>query len=293
MSRTYMELVEGTSAKFWEIVVDGTEHTVRYGRIGSDGRSSTKSFDTEQEARAQADKLIASKRKKGYAEPTAEGEVMSTEELAEAYPELEERGDALFEMAEAGNLFRGDVTHDGPGILDIALEKGDEGTVIVVDGDYTCTADSVEWGDVEEFSNNILYVTGDMRVNHMALFDIGMVIVKGNLYAKTFLGAMGDNGGSLDVDGDLVAEVVVGATYFMIAVGGEVKVDYQLGDGTYASDYADKKKMISLGDASVFVDELTEDGEVEEWALFERRVAGEPIFVNDGKPREGAYDKEW
>jgi len=294
MSRTYLELVDGSSAKFWEIVVDGCEHTVRYGRIGAAGRATTKTFDSSEEAESKAAKLIASKRKKGYAAPSVVGEAISFEALAEEFPEVEERGDAFFEMAERAYVFRGDVTSDDSGILGIADELGDEGTVIVILGDYTCTAELVDWGDRAEFSNNVVFVMGDMTTNHLFLNDIGMLVVKGSLKAKSFFGAQGDNGGSLDVCGDLVADYVIGASYFIIGVEGEVRVKYQLGDSTYASDYADKKALISLGDAALFVDELSQEyGEVDEWELHERLVAGRPIFVNDGKPREGVYEKEW
>ncbi len=62
------ELVEGKSSKFWEVVVDGADVTVRYGRIGSKGQSRTKSFSGEQAAAAHAEKLIGEKKGKGYVE---------------------------------------------------------------------------------------------------------------------------------------------------------------------------------------------------------------------------------
>lgn len=55
------------SSKFWAIEVDGKSFTTTYGKIGSDGRSTTKSFASAAEARQAADKLIAQKEKKGYA----------------------------------------------------------------------------------------------------------------------------------------------------------------------------------------------------------------------------------
>ncbi|MCA9062361.1 MAG: WGR domain-containing protein [Planctomycetaceae bacterium] len=64
------EMKEGTSDKFWEISLDGKSHTVRYGRVGTDGQTATKDFDTEAKARASYDKLIAQKTGKGYKEVT-------------------------------------------------------------------------------------------------------------------------------------------------------------------------------------------------------------------------------
>ncbi len=63
---TYLEFVEGTSSKFWRIVVDGNEHTVTFGKIGTAGQSKTKTFADAASAQEDADKLIKSKRKKGY-----------------------------------------------------------------------------------------------------------------------------------------------------------------------------------------------------------------------------------
>ena len=62
------ELVSGSSNKFWEITLSGTGFTVRYGKIGSDGRSQTKDFKSGDEARQVALELIGQKTKKGYVE---------------------------------------------------------------------------------------------------------------------------------------------------------------------------------------------------------------------------------
>jgi predicted DNA-binding WGR domain protein len=73
------ELVEGTSSKFWEISLDGASFTVRYGRIGTDGQSQTKSFATAEAAQTEHDKLVREKTKKGYAAVDAEGAAVDTE----------------------------------------------------------------------------------------------------------------------------------------------------------------------------------------------------------------------
>jgi len=61
------EYTDGGS-KFWEIRVEGSSHTVRFGKIGTEGQSKTKDFDSAAAARTDADKLIAEKTKKGYEE---------------------------------------------------------------------------------------------------------------------------------------------------------------------------------------------------------------------------------
>ncbi|MBK7402753.1 MAG: DUF4132 domain-containing protein [Myxococcales bacterium] len=60
------EFVEGTSSKFWQIDLNGPSFTTTFGRIGSSGQTSTKSFATDAKAQAEYDKLIAEKTKKGY-----------------------------------------------------------------------------------------------------------------------------------------------------------------------------------------------------------------------------------
>ena len=60
------EFSEGTSNKFWQIELEGTSFTTTFGKIGTAGQSSTKSFDTDAKAESEYNKLIAEKTKKGY-----------------------------------------------------------------------------------------------------------------------------------------------------------------------------------------------------------------------------------
>lgn len=62
------ELVEGSSSKFWEIHLDGASLSTRFGRIGASGQVSTKSFDSEDKAKKEYERLVAEKTKKGYSE---------------------------------------------------------------------------------------------------------------------------------------------------------------------------------------------------------------------------------
>src|SRR5262249_45462332 len=64
----YFEFVEGKSSKFWEVAVSGNEMTVRYGRIGTQGQSKTKTFADGPAASAAAAKLIEEKTGDGYVE---------------------------------------------------------------------------------------------------------------------------------------------------------------------------------------------------------------------------------
>jgi len=59
----------GEASKFWEITVDGSTINIRFGKIGvANGQTTVKEFDSNDEALAQADKLIKEKTKKGYVE---------------------------------------------------------------------------------------------------------------------------------------------------------------------------------------------------------------------------------
>lgn len=79
------ELKEGTSNKFWEVDVEGSGLTVRFGKIGTAGQTQTKSFPSEEKAKSERDKLIKEKTGKGYSEvKAAEGEKL--EAVAEKEP---------------------------------------------------------------------------------------------------------------------------------------------------------------------------------------------------------------
>lgn len=56
------------SHKFWWIDYSGRSLAVNYGKYGSIGKFELKKFDTEEDCRKEAEKLIRSKLKKGYAE---------------------------------------------------------------------------------------------------------------------------------------------------------------------------------------------------------------------------------
>ncbi|VAW72261.1 hypothetical protein MNBD_GAMMA12-1678 [hydrothermal vent metagenome] len=60
------EYDDGTSQKFWEINIINDTYEVCYGKIGTKGQISIKNFSSDQEAQLAADKITASKVKKGY-----------------------------------------------------------------------------------------------------------------------------------------------------------------------------------------------------------------------------------
>lgn len=67
--KKYYEFRDAKSAKFWEFTIseNSSEVHLRYGKIGTDGRTQAKSFPTYDEALSYAEATAASKVKKGYA----------------------------------------------------------------------------------------------------------------------------------------------------------------------------------------------------------------------------------
>ncbi|MBC8155162.1 MAG: WGR domain-containing protein, partial [Bacteroidetes bacterium] len=74
----YFTFTTDTSNKFWQIDTDGVAFTVTYGKVGTRGQSQTKTFDTPERCRQEADKLIREKTGKGYVESVGGVVVEST-----------------------------------------------------------------------------------------------------------------------------------------------------------------------------------------------------------------------
>src|SRR6185436_13550369 len=66
--RRAFQCTEDGASKSWMITVLGAMHMVEFGKIGKGGQVKSKTFATEAEAQADAEKLIAEKVKKGYVE---------------------------------------------------------------------------------------------------------------------------------------------------------------------------------------------------------------------------------
>lgn len=70
MEVIYLELSDGQFHKFYEVTINNAEVTIRYGLIGNQGQSSSKTYDTPEIAQAEATKKINEKLKKGYVRAT-------------------------------------------------------------------------------------------------------------------------------------------------------------------------------------------------------------------------------
>lgn len=72
-ARREFHFEDAKSRKFWAITLDGTAHTVHYGRIGTNGQTKTKELDSADDALASYEKLVAQKTRKGYVEVDGDG----------------------------------------------------------------------------------------------------------------------------------------------------------------------------------------------------------------------------
>ena len=99
------EFADSSSNKFWEIEQVGTELNVRWGKIGTQGQSQTKSFADDAKCTAAMNKLIAEKTGKGYVEagaaPTASIGKTAPKPPAEPKPKAEKAAPAADAPATA------------------------------------------------------------------------------------------------------------------------------------------------------------------------------------------------
>ena len=75
----HLVFIEDKSKKFWRARKDKTDLYVNWGRIGTDGQTQLKEFDSVEACEKEYDKLVESKRKKGYVDEGGEVEEAPTE----------------------------------------------------------------------------------------------------------------------------------------------------------------------------------------------------------------------
>lgn len=108
-NRTYLELSEdgGGSHKFYEVIVDKTKVSIRYGRIGDPGQSQEQKFGSASEAEAFAKKKIGEKTRKGYA-PAVMGERQKravTRRAIKSTPSTAKQAPVLWKFASGSPAF--------------------------------------------------------------------------------------------------------------------------------------------------------------------------------------------
>jgi predicted DNA-binding WGR domain protein len=68
MARHRYEFADGRTSKFWEIQIRDKAYVIRYGKLGSAGRTVERQFTSQQDAEEAAAALVRAKLKKGYRE---------------------------------------------------------------------------------------------------------------------------------------------------------------------------------------------------------------------------------
>lgn len=104
MPLIHLELSDGASHKFWEIKRTGSTLKTRWGRIGTAGQEQTKTLSTPEAARKEHDKLVASKKQKGYAEAGTGATTPTSKPTAVAAPTRAPRTVSLMELSGLGQM---------------------------------------------------------------------------------------------------------------------------------------------------------------------------------------------
>ena len=101
LETSYLELSVGTSHKFYEVTLETTRVILRYGRIGTEGRSEKYAFDSEGQAQSFARRKIEEKLHKGY----QHAQLGATGKKPVEKPLLDERGIfwRLIELSRKGS----------------------------------------------------------------------------------------------------------------------------------------------------------------------------------------------
>ena len=248
----YFELQEGTSSKFWEISLNANTITTRYGKIGTQGKTTTKDFDDPAKAQQEYDKLVREKTGKGYGEIVKDGPkqasanytIISEKEAVQRF-KLDQYINGLYD--DGGNyvLYEGDATFDGA--LDThkfcaALKQDIYG--IIVDGNLTVNGVLFQ-PDMDNGEH--LLVTGNVQVKSINKGGAEFYI-KGNLTAEqTIYGYY--NHGQLTVEGRTQAVAIFADDHtfkFTGGVSGTIIGDHEIEgvDGGYSGITVLRRELV-------------------------------------------------
>lgn len=86
----YFEYQDSKSYKFWQVEIEETTLTIRYGKIGTAGQEKISSFDSVEKAEKEMAKLIAEKTKKGYVEKVEASAKKLSKRITVSYEEAEQ-----------------------------------------------------------------------------------------------------------------------------------------------------------------------------------------------------------
>lgn len=294
----YLELKDKKSSKFWMISLDGDAHTITYGKIGTNGRSNTKHFDSEQDASASARKALASKLKKGYS-PAAtinlEPTVISNKEAKQRYNKLHGFGsignldytDVI--VAEGDVEIRGHLDGDTIETLFFGGDREPACELIIIDGDLTIHG-CLELNDYYP----CLLVLGDLRCELLRSIDSTTCVTGDAFISTAYLGHYND--GSIFILGSTHVPYVFNSDH-----GAEMNVDpkticfnyYSRDDGCFDYDYEiGELPDVLLEELFDFYDEaVRDDYDFKHWVLVNMFKSGASPF-REGKAPAALSTKE-
>lgn len=203
----YFEFQEDDSSKFWEITLENNIVKTRYGKIGTDGKSTEKELIDATAAAKEYDKLVKEKTKKGYQEVT-KGTIPSggttsflprvlTMKEAKTQFDLDDYDPIGHIGYDAVLVFDGDVHVDGnmdAWAKEIVASLGDKGNgfyLFLINGDLKVK------GDVDITSH--MLVLGDVTCDVLKSYDECIHITGGASIKYAFDGNYND--GSITIEG--------------------------------------------------------------------------------------------
>jgi Leucine-rich repeat (LRR) protein/predicted DNA-binding WGR domain protein len=290
LMKKYLEYRDEKSSKFWQIKVIGGAHQVRYGKIGSEGKSQVKTFATGEEALKDAEKLVASKLKKGYKE-------IPPEEREKGYP-------SLSGIDDQDELKKALVKHfsylaDTPGfepVLNAVFEEAhgvseDEGNLIVsFRGERVLTAsppaDPVKYKDWPQSFQKCVSVH-----ENLSFPDQGWALHLGDagLFDSTFLQEVESE--LLDsVDADDVLCPVTDYSDWWLYHPGVMNPWNEPGIAFFSHEGGDIEKPVFLNAGSLFLKLMAETLEL---ACEVPEPGRETVDINEAKKWWNGLEKDW
>lgn len=243
--KRYFEFRDEKSHKFWEVELTGDTFTTRYGKIGTAGQASSKSYDSDDAAAKECEKLVRDKLIKGYKEGNSSEplfHIISWDDFQSRFPI---HFDAPFEDF-----------YDNDDFQEIRLYEADEMGNVIFEGDFV-----IDWNTrnfhavidgnlivngIVDISNdrdgdNFCYVRGNLKAKAVIISQTCEVYVAGDMDVDYgILGFEGDDGGSLTCSGKVHTPVVINTDYFHMFFKYKVDgVTINDGESIYSDEDAD------------------------------------------------------
>ena len=148
-----LAFVDDKTRKFWRARVDGNNLCVSFGRIGSDGQTQFKQFESTERCQIELDKLASSKRRKGYQDGDGVGPALSASPPAAATPPpghfSSTAPDPTPGHFSSTALKAADTPASGNKLIKLALQRGGRKVALQLE----CTGNAVRTVVVEQYGD--------------------------------------------------------------------------------------------------------------------------------------------